>query len=192
MNQEFLTFETQLTPKEIEEKLQSMTITDFSQLRSSPLANYYGEVSSHSFRIKNVRYSPVSPAPEIVGEIQGGVNQTVVKLKMDIEEYYKITRAMYYSTLIPIGIIVMLLSLLVLGGTDYQIHGFLFSSAFIICAFLAVALTKSSLLNMKKREFKELVSKMDGLLLSFQKSLNLNTFSLTEPTTISLSPLLNL
>ncbi|NUM30991.1 MAG: hypothetical protein HUU47_01555 [Bacteroidetes bacterium] len=157
--------QTQLSPSEIAEKLKSVTITDFTQLRQSPPVSYYGEITSHSFNIKNVRYSPFSATPSLQGEIEGGVNSTTVKVKMDINEYFSITKKMYYSTLIPIGLIVMLLSALVLGGTEYQIHGFLFSCAFIICAFVAVLLTKVSLVNMKNTELKSLTTVLDGKLL---------------------------
>jgi len=63
---------------------------------------------------------------------------------------------------LPIGIIVMLLSYLVLGGTPYQTHGFIFSGIFIVCAFLVVMLTKISLLSMKKRELKNIACRVDG------------------------------
>ncbi|CAN5323188.1 hypothetical protein BH09BAC5_BH09BAC5_06850 [soil metagenome] len=165
MNSKTITIESTLAPGELVSKLSSMTITDFARLHSSPLAIYYGEITSHAFNIKNVRYSPMSPAPYVKGEIEEGVNNTILKVKIDINEHYKITRNMYYSTLLPIGIIVMLLSALVLGGTQYQLQGFLFSSAFIVCAVLAVVLTKYSLISMRKREVKELAARINGHIL---------------------------
>ena len=166
MNSDTITIETPLAPGALVSKLNGLTITDISRLRNSPLAAYYGEISSYAFDIKNVRYGPMSSAPNIQGEIQGGINRTIVKVKIDIKSHYKIIRGMYYSTLIPIGIIVMLLSALVLGGTEYQLQGFLFSSTFIVCGFLFVAIMKSSLVNMKKKELKEFAARIDGRIIS--------------------------
>lgn len=166
MNSKIISIETPLTPKELMEKLRSMTITDFSQLHNSSHAAYYGEITSYTFDIMNVYYGPMSSVPPIQGEIQEGVNKTIVNVKMDIQEHYKITRNMYYTTLFPIGIIVMLLSALVLGGTEYQLHGFIFSGSFIACAVLAVILTKSSLISTKKRELKNFASKIGGKIIS--------------------------
>lgn len=166
MNSKLITIETPLTPKELTEKLRSMTVTDFSLLYNSPHAVYYGEITSYTFNIMNVHFGPMSSFPPIQGEIQEGVNKTNVKIKMDIQEHYKVARTMYYTTLLPIGLIVMLLSFLVLGGTEYQLHGFLFSSAFIICAVLVVALTKSSLISTKKKELKNLASRINGKIIS--------------------------
>lgn len=166
MNSKIITIETPLTTKELTDKLRAMTITDFSQIHNSPHASYYGEITSYSFDIMNVRYGPMSSVPPIQGEIQEGMNKTNVNVKMDIQEHYKMSRAMYYTTLIPIGLIVMLLSFLVLGGTEYQLHGFLFSSSFIACAILAVALTKSSLISTKNRELKNFASKINGKIIS--------------------------
>jgi len=166
MNSKIIAIQTPLTPKELTEKLRAITITDFAKIQNSPLAVYYGEVTSYSFSIMNVHYGPMSSFPPIQGEIEEGADNTTVKVKMDIQEHYKIARNMYYSTLIPIGIIVMLLSFLVLGGTEYQLHGFLFSSSFIVCAFLVVALTKSSLVSTKKRELKNFASRINGKIIS--------------------------
>ena len=166
MNSKVITIETPLTPKELTEKLRSMTVTDFSLLYNSPHAAYYGEITSYTFNIMNVHFGPMSSFPPIQGEIQEGVKKTNVKIKMEIHEHFKIVRTMYYTTLLPIGLIVMLLSFLVLGGTEYQIHGFLFSSSFIICAILVVALTKSSLITTKKKELKNLASRIGGKIIS--------------------------
>ncbi len=167
---DLITVETPLTPDELEKKLHAITITDFSQLHNSSFATYYGEVKPYSFDIKNVRYGPMSHAPGIKGEVLGGVNHTTIKVKIDVEKTYKLIRNMYYSTLLPIGIIIMLLSLVTLGGTDFQIHGLLFSSAFIICAFLVVALEKSSLFNVRRRELKDFVSRIDGKIISSEET----------------------
>lgn len=166
MNSKIITIETPLTPKELTEKLRSMTVTDFSLLYNSPHAVYYGEITSYSFNIMNVHFGPMSSFPPIQGEIQEGVNKTNVKIKMEIQEHFKIARTMYYTTLLPIGLIVMLLSFLVLGGTEYQLHGFLFSSSFILCAVLVVALTKSSLISTKKKELKNFASRINGKIIS--------------------------
>lgn len=166
MNSKITTIETPLTPKELIEKLRSMTITDFSQVHNSPHAAYYGEISSYIFDIKNVRYGPMNSVPSIKGEIQEGINNTIVNVKMDIESHYKLTRGMYYSTLLPIGLIVMLLSALVLGGTEYQVKGFIFSGSFIACAILVVVLTKLSLVSTKKREVQNFSLKIGGKIIS--------------------------
>lgn len=166
MNSKIITIETPLTPKELTDKLRSMTITDFSQIHDSPHADYYGEISSYTFNIMNAHYGPMSSAPAIQGEIQEGVNKTIVKIKMDIQSHYKMTRNMYYTTLLPIGVIVLLLSFLVLGGTEYQLHGFIFSGSFIACAVLVAMLTKSSLISTKNRELKNFSSKISGKIIS--------------------------
>lgn len=166
MNSEIISIETSLTPKELIEKLRSITITDLARLHNSPHAAYYGEITSYTFDIKNVRYGPMSPMPAMQGEIREGVNNTIVNIKMDIQSHHKITRNMYYSTLLPMGIIVMLLSALVLGGTEYQLQGFLFSSSFIACAFLVVALSKASLINRKKKELMDFSAIIGGKIIS--------------------------
>ncbi|MCZ2248713.1 MAG: hypothetical protein LC111_08140 [Bacteroidia bacterium] len=165
MNSNFSTIETLLTPKEIVEKLKSVTVTDFAQIHHSLPVSYYGDISSHSFTIKNVRYSPYSSVPPIEGEIVEGINKTLVKVKMNINEHYRLSKKMYYSTLLPIGVIILLLSALVLGGTEYQLQGYLFSGAFILVAFAIVLITKASLINMKKRGLKELTDIIDGHLI---------------------------
>lgn len=162
MNSKIISIETPLSPKDLTEKLREITITDFTRLHNSPPAVYYGEVKSHAFNIQNVQYGPMSSVPAIKGEIQEGVNKTIVSVNMDIHSQYKITRNMYYSTLFPIGLIVLLLSVLVLGGTDYQVHGFIFSGSFIGCALLGAVLTKSSLISTKRREIKNFSAQIDG------------------------------
>ncbi len=162
MNSKTITIETPLAPDELVSRMRAMTVTDFAKFHDSPLAVYYGEITSHAFDIKNVRYSPMSSAPNIQGEIQEGVNNTMIKVKIDIKEIYQITRSMYYSTLLPIGIIVLLLSILVLGGTEYQLQGFLFSGFFIACPFLFVAIIKAILISIKKKELKEFTSRING------------------------------
>lgn len=159
-----VTIETPLTPKELFDKLRSMTITNFSQLHEVPTADYYGEVDNFSFDIMNVHYGPMSSVPSIQGEIEEGINKTTINIKMDIERHYKLARNMYYSTLFPIGAIVLLLSFLVLGGTDYQLHGFIFSGSFMACAVLVVILTKTSLLTTKRRELKNFAAKINGII----------------------------
>lgn len=166
MKPKLITMETSLTPKELTEKLRSFTVTDFSQLHHSPHTAYYGEITSYTFDIMNVRYGPMSSFPPIRGEINEGVNKTIVNIKMDIQEHYKMSRTMYYTTLLPIGLIVMLLSFLMLGGTEYQLHGFIFSSSFIICAVLVVFLTKLSLIRTKKRELNNFAAKINGKIIS--------------------------
>lgn len=162
MDSNMTIIETPLTHKEIVDKLRSMTITDFNQLYQSPGAAYYGEISSYTFDIMNVQYGPMSSVPSIQGEIQENEKRSIVKVKMDVKSHFTITRNMYYGTLFPIGIIILLLSLLVLGGTKYQIHGIIFSSSFIICAVLVVILTKTSLISTKRREIKNFASKING------------------------------
>ncbi|MCC6720645.1 MAG: hypothetical protein IT243_00455 [Bacteroidia bacterium] len=162
MESKVITIETQLTPKELIDKLHALTITDFAQLQNSPNAVYYGEITSYSFNLMNVFYGPMSSFPPLHGDIEEGINNTQVKVNMDIKEHYKVAKTMYYTTLVPIGLIVMLLSFLVLGGTEYQLHGFLFSCSFIACAVLIVALTKSSLINTKKKELKNFATLING------------------------------
>lgn len=162
MNSKKINIETPLSPKDLTEKLRKITITDFTRLHNSPPAIYYGEVTSYTFNIQNVQFGPLSSVPAIRGEIQEGVNKTIVRVDMDIQSQYKITRNMYYSTLFPIGLIVLLLSVLVLGGTDFQVHGFIFSCSFMACAVLGAVLTKSSLISTKRREIKKFSVRIDG------------------------------
>lgn len=166
MNAKTISIETPYSPKDLVEKLRAITITDFDQLHNSTHAVYYGEIKSHSFDIKNVRYSPMSSIPSIEGDIEEGVNHSIVKIKFDIKERYAMTKKMYYATLIPLGIIFLLLGLLVFSGTEYQMQGIISSSVFIVCAFLIVAFVKMSLVNAKKREIKDFVSKIDGKIVS--------------------------
>ncbi|MCC6691614.1 MAG: hypothetical protein IT235_08790 [Bacteroidia bacterium] len=114
----------------------------------------------------NVNYGPMSSVPPIQGEIQEGINKTIINVKMNIEEKYKLTRTIYYSTLLPIGLIVLLLSFLVMGGTEYQLQGFIFSGSFIAGALLVVALTKSSLVGTRKKELADFASKINGKIIS--------------------------
>lgn len=166
MESKTILVEAPFSPKEMVDKLKSITITDFDHIHNSPHAVYYGEIKSHSFQIKNVRYSPMSSIPSIEGDIQEGINHTLVKVKFDIKEHYTLTRNMYYATLIPLGIIFMLLSLLVLGGTDYQVQGLIASSVFIVVALSVVAFMKASLISVKKREIKDFISRIDGQIIS--------------------------
>lgn len=163
MNSKAITIEAPLSPNELVSKLKDITVEDFDMVRNSPHAVYYGEITSHSFNIKHVRYSPMSHAPSIQGDILEGINnRTTVKVKMDIREVFVLVRKMYYSTLLPIGVIVMLLSVLVMGGTEFQWQSLLLSSSFVIVAFLVVALQKAALISTKKKELNHLVSIVDG------------------------------
>lgn len=164
MDSPVIKIETPLTPSELMDKLSRITITEISQIRNSPYACYYGELKPYSFDIKNVRFSPVNTFPNIIGIIEEGINSTTINIKLDIYEQYQITRYMYYSTLLPIGLIVMLLSFLVLGGTEYQIHGFVFSGIYILLTFLSSMLTKSYLVKSKKKELKTLTDQLNGKL----------------------------
>jgi hypothetical protein len=166
MNSKTISIETPYSPKELVEKLRAITITDFDHLHNSTHAVYYGDIKSHSFDIKNVRYSPMSSIPSIEGDIQEGVNHSIVKIIFNIEERYTMTKKMYYATLIPLGIIFLLLGLLVFSGTEYQMQGIISSSVFLICAFLIVAFVKMTLVNAKKREIKEFISRVDGKIIT--------------------------
>lgn len=165
MKTNIITIETKLSPEQLIDRLHNITITDLSQIYQSPGASYYGQVSSYTFDLMNVNYGPMSSIPPIQGEIKGispDNHQTIVKVKMDIQSHYKLSRRMYFSTLLPIGVVVMLLSFLVLGGTQYQVHGFIFSVSFIACAILAALLTKSSLINTRHREVKNFAHQIEG------------------------------
>jgi len=177
METETILLETSLSLKEISTKLNAITITDFSSLRNSPEAVYYGVIKNNMFDIKNVRYGPMSHAPGMQGEIEEDSVKTTIKLTMDINAPYKITRNMYYGTLLPIGILAFLLSLLVLGGTDFQLQGYLFSSAFIVCAFLVVAIEKISLVNTRKREVKDFAARIDAHIKTSEETITNNSVS---------------
>lgn len=163
MNSKAITIETHQTPSELMSKLKEMTVADFDMIRQSHDAIYYGDITSHSFNIRHVRYGPMSHAPYIQGEILEGVNnRTVVKVEMDIKEPYDLVRKMYYSTLLPIGVIIMLLSILVMWGTEFQWQSLLLSSSFILVAFIVVALERVTLISTKKKELAAFVSRIDG------------------------------
>ena len=154
--------ETRLTPEELVRRLRSITITDFAQLQTTPHATYYGEVKPDSFSIMNVQYGPMSSFPPIQGRIKEGRDRTTIEVTVDIKSQFRLARSMYYGTLIPIGLIVMQLSILVLGGTEYQTHGYIFSAAFLACALLAVLLTKTSLVSTKGKELSKFASNVEG------------------------------
>lgn len=167
MNSKAITMETPQTPSELVSKLKELTVADFDMIRQSSDAIYYGDITSHSFNIRHVRYGPMSHAPYIKGEILEGVNsRTVVKVEMDIKEPYELVRKMYFSTLLPIGVIIMLLSVLVMWGTEFQWESLMLSSSFIVVAFIVVALEKSLLVSTKKKELKAFVSRIDGQIIS--------------------------
>lgn len=162
MGSDLTLIETSLTSKELTDKLSSLTIPDCTQARNAPNAVFYGEVRSGTFEVMPVRYGPMSPYPALQGEIQQGANRTVVYVKMDIQTHHKLARRIYFTTLFPMGAAGMLLSALALDGTAYQLQGYLFSGSFMVIALLAVVLTKSSLLSMKKKEIQVLASKING------------------------------
>lgn len=162
MNTKSIIIESPMSTNELAQKLNSMTVTEFSDFQNSPGALYYGEIKTNTFNIKNVRYGPMSSAPFLEGEISGDVTHSTVTLKIDIESHYTLLRKMYFTTLIPIGIIVMLLSVLVFAGTEYQVQGFVFASAFILCAFAFVGIMKAALINMKNQEVKKFTSTING------------------------------
>lgn len=162
MNTEKIIVETDLPATELVSKLRDVTITEFDQIHEFPQAKYYGEITSHSFDIRHVRYSPMSSTPNIEGEIIGGVNNTVLKLDMDIKSSYDFVRNTYFRTLLPIGGIVMLIALLVLWGTEFQWQGILLSSSFIVVAFLAVMLHRAALVSTKKKEINDFVETING------------------------------
>lgn len=167
MNSKAITTETLQTPSELASKLKGMTVADFDMIRHSPDAVYYGDITSHSFNIRHVRYGPMSHAPYIQGEILEGINsRTVVKIEMDIKEPYELVRKMYFSTLLPIGVIIMLLSVLVMWGTEFQWQSLLLSSSFIVVAFLVVALERATLTSTKKKELAAFVSRIEGQIIS--------------------------
>lgn len=163
MNSKTVTLEVPLALNELVGKLKEISVEDFDMIRDTPQAVYYGEVTSHSFNIKHVRYGPMSHAPSLEGDITEGVNnKTIVKVKMDIKESYLMVRKTYYGVLLPIGVILMLLSLLIMGGTDLQWQSLFLSSSFIIVAILVVNLQKAALISIKKKEFNAFISILDS------------------------------
>lgn len=166
MNTDLISIETPNALQEVIDKIRSITSPDISHAWKNPQCAYYGEVTQHSFNIKNVRYGPMSSAPNIKGEIQEQANRTIVKLDMDIKSNYTMLRNMYYSTLLPIGILVLLATLFVLGDTEYWLQGYIFSGAFIAFPFLVTWIEKSSLVNMRKKESKNLASRIGGRIVS--------------------------
>lgn len=167
MKTQAITIETPLALNELMSKLKEVTVEDFDMIRNTPHATYYGEIDSHTFNIKHVRYGPMSHAPSIQGSVlEGADHQTTVKVTMDIDEPYQLVRKMYFGTLLPIGAIVMLLSILIMGGTDFQWQSLLLSSSFVVIAFLVVALEKAALISTKKKELKMFVSIINGHIIS--------------------------
>ncbi|MBP9150647.1 MAG: hypothetical protein KBF73_00045 [Flavobacteriales bacterium] len=162
MNTEKIIVETDLSTTELVSKLRDVTITEFDHLHEFPNAKYCGEVTSHSFDLRHVRYSPMSSTPNIEGEIISGVNNTVLKLDMDIKSSYEFVRNTYYRTLLPIGGIVMLIALMVLWGTEFQWQGILLSSSFVVVAFAAVGLHRAALTSTKKKEINDFVEMING------------------------------
>jgi len=162
MTTKIINIETALSQSEVTERLKSMTITDFAQIHRALPVTYYGEIGADHFALLNVKYGPMSSMPPIKGEIVDGMKHTIVRVGMDVEEQYRIARKMYYSTLIPIGLIVLLLSALVLAGTAFQIHGIVFSATFILCAILVAILTRTSLYSARKKEIREFAGRIDG------------------------------
>ena len=162
MKTEIVNIKTSLKQDELWTKLRSITVTDFSKINELPLAIYYGSLTPNSFDLKSVRYTPMSAAPSIEGEILNSDNDVNVKLKMDIQSNYRLIRKMCFATLLPIGIVILLLSLLFLGGTKFQLHGIIFSSFFILGALVYVSIIRFVLINTKKREQKEFIATIDG------------------------------
>jgi hypothetical protein len=162
--------ETQLTPDELIQALKNISITDFAQVHSSQNALYYGEISDYSFDLKNVKYSPMSSVPSLKGEIIEGVNHCILKLEFDIQSAFQLSRTMYLSTLLPIGVILILISALVLAGTDMQWHGILFSSSFIVVALLAVVFEKSLLVSIKRKELNTFLEQIKGKIIESNKN----------------------
>jgi hypothetical protein len=166
MESKKITIQTPLSPSELTGRLKSVSITDFDHLHDAPEAVYYGDIKSHSFDLKNVRYSPMSSIPSLKGDIVEGANMTVVKVDFDMAEQFNLSRKMYYATLMPLGVVFMLLTVAVMGGTEYQMEGILASLAFIMSSFVAVWLTRVSLLSARSREVKKLLTVIDGSLVA--------------------------
>lgn len=162
MYTEFFLIRTAHSHNELMKKLQKIVVSDFDDLKNSPKAKYYGEFSDNSFDLRNKRFSPMSSAPNIEGEIIDEPNDTIVKIKIDIKTPFEMVRKTYYRTLLPIGVIIMLLSVLIMGGTEFQWQSLILSSSFVILAFLAVAIQKISLIRMKSHEIREFVEQIHG------------------------------
>jgi hypothetical protein len=108
----------------------------------------------------------MSSIPSLKGDIVEGANMTVVKVDFDMAEQFNLSRKMYYATLMPLGVVFMLLTVAVMGGTEYQMEGILASLAFIMSSFVAVWLTRVSLLSARNREVKKLLGVIDGSVVS--------------------------
>ncbi len=166
MNTKTFTITTPQSAEEIITKIGSVTVSDYSQTYKQHGTAYYGEVTHRNFDIKNMRYSPMSSAPNIQGEVQEQTNRTIVKLDIDIKSNYHLMRNMYYSTLLPIGILVLIACIFVLGDTEYWLQGYIFSGAFIACGFVVPLIEKISLAGMKKNEIKKISSIINGKIIS--------------------------
>jgi hypothetical protein len=166
MNTQSISIETPNALQEVINIIRSITSPDISHAWKNPQSVYYGEVAQKDFDIKNVRYGPMSSAPNIRGEVQEQANGTIVKLDIDIKSHYTIVRTMYYSTMIPIGLLILMASIFVLGDTEYWLQGYIFSGAFIAFGFILAEIEKLSLINMKKKELKNFSSRIGGKILS--------------------------
>lgn len=162
MKTEIINIKTPLNHKELLTRLNTITVTDFSKIIESPLAIYYGDLSPNAFHLKHVRYIPMSIAPSLEGEIIHAINGEIVKIKIDIQSHYRLIRKMCFTTLLPIGTIILLVSLLLLGDTKFQLHGFIFAALFIVGALVYVSTIKYVLIRIKKRDLKEFISNIDG------------------------------
>lgn len=162
MKSEIINIKTPLNHEELLTKLNSITVTDFSKSIEFPHAIYYGSLTPNSFHLKHVRYTPMSIAPSLEGEIISAMNEEIVKITIDIQSDYVLTRKMCFTTLFPIGTLVLLFSLLFLGDTKFQLHGFIFASFFIVGALTYVSTIRYVLIRAKKRELKEFMSNING------------------------------
>ena len=162
MKTEIIKIKTPLNHKELLARLKAITVPDYSKIIDSPLAIYYGDITTNSFHLKHVRYIPMSIAPSLEGEIIHTFHEEIVKIKIDIQSHYRLIRKMCFTTLLPMGAIILLVSFLFLGGTKFQLHGYIFATMFIVGALVYVSIIKYVLIRTKKRDLTEFMSYIDG------------------------------
>lgn len=154
------------SPEEVMNKISTITITDPKNAHSSPQAAYSGRISCRDFEIKDVKLSPHSAAPSLKGEVYQHNQNSRIKLDIDIKTHYLIIRDMFCSTMIPIGLIVMTLSIYVLKDSGFLAQGIIFSSVFIVLPLVVAAITKLTLIKNKRKETENFLKQVNGKIVS--------------------------
>lgn len=152
---QILSIQSDLTAKELMDKLDRITTEEFHDAVRSPEYKYYGKISGSEFDIRNKKYGPYSNGPGVSGKISEQDNLVLINIKIDIEEEIEVIKKMIFSYSVFFG-------LFIIGAgaclEETRLIAITVGALMLASPFIQMAIIKRLLKSMQKEELDQFMS----------------------------------